>query len=155
MARMGVPWSERRVPRHSPGTAIRASRREALPRKGGGLPTGFENRPQFSMAGRSTVLPCPIGEPGFSWRRLFDPGCGAMSQSQSQSELAAFRFWESVGEGPDTRAEIRFFGILKRIPVAAFPREPRELRRLALEWDESIETMRRDLGKTLPVSMQS
>ena len=78
-----------------------------------------------------------------------------MSQSQSQSELAAFRFWESVGEGPDTRAEIRFFGILKRIPVTAFPREPRELRRLAMEWDESIESMRRDLGKTLPVSMQS
>ncbi|MEO8450413.1 MAG: hypothetical protein ABI647_11510 [Gemmatimonadota bacterium] len=77
-----------------------------------------------------------------------------MSQSQSQSELTAFRFWESVGEGPDTRAEIRFFGVLKRIPVAAFPKEPSQLRPLAMEWDESLDSMRRDLGRALPVSMQ-
>ncbi len=77
-----------------------------------------------------------------------------MSQSQSQSELAAFRFWESAGEGPDTRAEIRFFGILKRIPLAAFPRDPGQLRRLAMESDESLDSMRRDLAKTVPVSMQ-
>ena len=77
-----------------------------------------------------------------------------MSERQSQSQLQVYRFWESVAEPPDTRAEIRYFGILKRIPLDVFFREPWELRCVVLEWDESIESMRRGLPNTLSVSMQ-
>jgi hypothetical protein len=77
-----------------------------------------------------------------------------MAESRSETQLVAFRFWESVAAPPDTRAEIRYFGMIKRIPVAAFPRDPVELRRLAMEWDESPESMRRSLPGSVPTSMQ-
>src|SRR5262249_6760842 len=126
---------DRRSPRLAPGSS----------------PLGSHG-PDRSLVGRA--IRDSLGRSGFS-RTPSGRVTQHVTQHQSQSELAAFRFWESVGEGPDTRAEIRFFGILKRIPVNAFPREPRELRRLAMEWDESIDSMRGELGKTLPVSMQS
>lgn len=77
-----------------------------------------------------------------------------MSPSRSESQLMTIRFWESVAPPPETRAEIRYFGVVKRIPRAAFPREPGALPGFALEWDESPESVRRDLPSTLPVSMQ-
>ncbi len=65
------------------------------------------------------------------------------------------RFWEGAsGDHERTKAEIRYFGITKRIPVAAFPKTLTELRVRALEWDESSESVRRDLPGSLPVSMQ-
>jgi hypothetical protein len=70
-------------------------------------------------------------------------------------DVVGARFWESVTKEHElTRAEIRFFGVVKRIPVAAFPRKHADFRALASEWDESVESLREDLPATLPVSMQ-
>ena len=78
-----------------------------------------------------------------------------MSELWSDDELLGWRFWEGVSKEHEIRkSEIRYFGVLKRIPVSAFPREPNQLRALILEWDESVESMRRDLPDSLPVSMQ-
>ncbi len=64
------------------------------------------------------------------------------------------RFWEGVTREHEARsAETRYFGVVKRVPVAAFPRKHSHFKSIALEWDESPESLR-DLPDTLPTSMQ-
>lgn len=76
-------------------------------------------------------------------------------ERRATGDQVGCRFWEGVaGDHERTKAEIRYFGITKRIPVGAFPKTLTELRVRALEWDESPEGIRRDLPDSLPVSMQ-
>jgi hypothetical protein len=78
-----------------------------------------------------------------------------MAKRPPRDQVVGARFWESVTkEHEATRAEIRFFGVVKRVPVGAFPRKHSDFRAMALEWDESPEALRRDLPPSLPVSMQ-
>ena len=78
-----------------------------------------------------------------------------MTKKRSPSDLIAHRFWESVtGEHHARQSEIRYFGVMKRIPFAAFPRTSGRLATMTMEWDESVESVRRDLPGSLPVSMQ-
>jgi hypothetical protein len=78
-----------------------------------------------------------------------------VTDQRSPSDLIAHRFWESVtGEHHTRRSEIRYFGVVKRIPFAAFPRTSGRLETMAMEWDESVDSVRADLPPTLPVSMQ-
>src|SRR6185295_11806531 len=73
----------------------------------------------------------------------------------SDPQVAVYRFWEDVSkERSASQNETRYFGTVKRIPVDAFPRTQAELKRMALEWDESPRTLLRDLPATLPTSMQ-
>lgn len=70
-------------------------------------------------------------------------------------ELVGHRFWESVtGEHSRRASEIRYFGVVKRIPLGAFPSTPAQLRLAHMEWDETVASVRRELPLTLPVSMQ-
>jgi len=78
-----------------------------------------------------------------------------MPKRPPRNPVVETRFWESVTkEHETTRAEIRYFGVVKRIPVAAFPRKHSHLKALALEWDESPQSLEGDLPASLPVSMQ-
>lgn len=79
-----------------------------------------------------------------------------MAESRSKDEFIGRRFWEAVTKEFEvsTRAEIRYFGVVKRIPPAAFPKRLEELPAVGMEWDESADSMRRDLPNSLPVSMQ-
>ena len=65
------------------------------------------------------------------------------------------RFWESVTrEHEATTAETRYFGVVKRVPVAAFPRKEGSFKSIAMEWDESHDELHEALPDSLPVSMQ-
>ena len=78
-----------------------------------------------------------------------------MSKRKRDHQVFGARFWESVTKEHElTKAEIRFFGVVKRIPVAAFPRQHGDFKSMASEWDETPDALREDLPKTLPVSMQ-
>lgn len=78
-----------------------------------------------------------------------------MAPKQPKDGLVGRRFWEAVTKDHEvTKAEIRYFGLVKRIPSAAFPKRIEELPALTMEWDESPESMQRDLPRSLPVSMQ-
>lgn len=79
-----------------------------------------------------------------------------MPKRRPRSEVVGRKFWEAVTEdhAPATAAEIRYFGLVKRIPVSAFPKRLSQLPALVMEWDETPESMRRDLPQSLPVSMQ-
>jgi hypothetical protein len=78
-----------------------------------------------------------------------------MAEQPLEADLVGHRYWEgATKEHVATQAEIRYFGIVKRIPVAAFPRTRAALRHMRLEWDESAASVRRDLPDSLPVSMQ-
>jgi hypothetical protein len=79
-----------------------------------------------------------------------------MSKRRSKADLVGRRFWEAVTEEhrAPTSAEIRYFGIVKRIPVSAFPKRLEQLPALVMEWDESADSMQRELPASLPTSMQ-
>ncbi|MEZ4586605.1 MAG: hypothetical protein R2909_09425 [Gemmatimonadales bacterium] len=78
------------------------------------------------------------------------------AREQSPEDLIGHRFWEGVtGEHETRRSEVRYFGIVKRIPKAAFPTSRGRLDAMIMEWDESIASMKADLPATLPVSMQT
>jgi hypothetical protein len=79
-----------------------------------------------------------------------------MPKRSSPEDLIGRRFWEGVTSEHEVRkAEVRYFGVVKRIPFAVFPRTRAGLERMRLEWDESVASMTRDLPASLPVSMQS
>jgi hypothetical protein len=78
-----------------------------------------------------------------------------MSHKRPKDAIVGRRFWEAVTKEYEvTKAEIRYFGLVKRIPAAAFPKKIEELPAVTMEWDESAESMRRDFPASLPVSMQ-
>ena len=78
-----------------------------------------------------------------------------MAKKGSKHQVVGRRFWQAVTKDDEvTQAEIRYFGVIKRIPSSAFPKEPAQLPVVAMEWDESPEIMYRTLPGTLPVSMQ-
>lgn len=78
-----------------------------------------------------------------------------MTRKPVPSDLVGCRFWEgATGEYEARKAEVRYFGVVKRVPVAAFPKSPEGMKRMRLEWDESPDGMRRELPSSLPVSMQ-
>ena len=78
-----------------------------------------------------------------------------MPKKGSKQQFVGRRFWQAVTKDYEvTRAEIRYFGVVKRIPATAFPREINQLAAMAMEWDESPESMQRSLPDSLPVSMQ-
>ena len=77
------------------------------------------------------------------------------SVSVPDPQVTTVRFWEDAAKSRSvTGSEIRYFGIVKRIPVDAFPRTLPELQHMALEWDESPRSLLRDLPLTVPTSMQ-
>lgn len=78
-----------------------------------------------------------------------------MPKKPSPADPIGHRFWESVtGEHNARASEIRYFGVVKRIPVGAFPSTSGRLAAMHMEWDETLASVRRDLPATLPVSMQ-
>ncbi|MFN0177515.1 MAG: hypothetical protein ACKVZ0_01860 [Gemmatimonadales bacterium] len=79
-----------------------------------------------------------------------------MPKRKPKEDLVARRFWQAVTHehAAQTTAEIRYFGVVKRIPIAAFPKRLEQLPSVAMEWDETADGMRRDLPASLPVSMQ-
>lgn len=79
-----------------------------------------------------------------------------MPKRRTKPEVVARKFWQAVTQehAPATSAEIRYFGLVKRIPVAAFPKRLEQLPGLVMEWDETPESVQRDLPDSLPVSMQ-
>lgn len=79
-----------------------------------------------------------------------------MPKRKSSTDFVARRFWEAVTQehAPPTSAEIRYFGVVKRIPISAFPKKLGQLPALVMEWDETPESMQADLPSSLPISMQ-
>jgi hypothetical protein len=78
-----------------------------------------------------------------------------MADKRKRNQVVGARFWESVTrEHETTRAEIRFFGVVKRIPAGAFPRTHSAFRAMVAEWDETPGSLQGDLPGSLPISMQ-
>ena len=79
-----------------------------------------------------------------------------MSKRKSKAELVETRFWQPVTQdhAVPTKAEIRYFGLVKRIPSSAFPKRVEQLASVGMEWDETVLSMRREFPPSLPVSMQ-
>ena len=75
--------------------------------------------------------------------------------TKPKKPVVGARFWESVTkEHEATKAETRYFGVVKRVPVAAFPRKHSNFTSMTLEWDESHDELHEALPDSLPVSMQ-
>jgi hypothetical protein len=71
-----------------------------------------------------------------------------MPKRKPDHQVFGARFWESVTKEHElTKAEIRFFGVVKRIPVAAFPHQHGNFKSMASEWDETPDALRSDLPK--------
>jgi hypothetical protein len=75
--------------------------------------------------------------------------------TKPRKPIVGARFWEGVTrEHEATTAETRYFGVIKRVPVAAFPRKHSNFTSMTLEWDESHDELHEALPDSLPVSMQ-
>jgi len=78
-----------------------------------------------------------------------------MTKRKARPQVVGCRFWEGVtNEHEVTKSELRYFGILKRVPVGAFPRHSARMATIVTEWDETLEAMRQELPDTLPTSLQ-